>query len=633
MSGERTPVVAFCQLTWSGDYSLTLEQVRRAAPYVDHIIVVEEGDLAEEQRRALTAASPKVRLLVHPLREELGGFPGARNAYLEEARRLGADWVLTPDADEFPCEELLKDLKALIRWAEENGYNMLCVNCRERFRDVEWLDSLDLLKETPGGYRESNFYKCIIFRLYPDARYEGVGRTKTVHETLLPHDRWRAVNLPKGKYWYEHRKSALRIWRNAARNMFLGGGGNNVGALNPFWVELRQICGKLGIRSWREFEELLERGRAPEELKAWLLKALWASPTDWGVETRQTAKLYYALHPDEITPEVEYRLRNPPRLTPEEEVRAYIKKAYFDVLGRHPDEEGLEHYARAILEGRMRREDLPRVLAASREFRERWGVPTPVETTRVRVPVNVDIGLTEQVILRAITRSKLWREGLREQLELARKFQAYLAIQRKAETGGRGIDHPDEAAVERYVRRCLEFMPPEDYPRLLDVGAGDGYETKRLMDVGYEVVGITLGEDNVRTALERYGVHLNAIDMHNLPFPEGYFDCAVVCHTLEHALAPHMVVGELRWVLRDGGRVYVVVPDPTRPEMKTVWHLSLMTREQVVDLFRYWGFRLVWSEGYEFVFEKLPADHPDFRHQWGYLKHVYEARKKAILEG
>jgi SAM-dependent methyltransferase len=257
------------------------------------------------------------------------------------------------------------------------------------------------------------------------------------------------------------------------------------------------------------------------------------------------------------------------------------------------------------------------------------------EKVRVQVPVSIDVQVTPEMFVKAIMQSETYWRKIKPMIDLARKFDAYLAIQKKAETGGKGVDEEPLETFTHYIEKIKAAMPPDKYPFILEVGAGAGDETKALMDAGYRVVGITFGEDNIKRAEEKYGIKLLEMDMHNLQFPEKYFDGAVIIHTFEHALAPHMVVGELRYVLRDGGRVYVAVPDPDAEHVKTVWHTNLLNKEQIIEIFRYWGFREISGgelqgkcdrDKYEFVFEKLPDDHPDFRHKWGYIQHIYRRR-------
>jgi hypothetical protein len=88
---------------------------------------------------------------------------------------------------------------------------------------------------------------------------------------------------------------------------------------------------------------------------------------------------YFAMHPDELTPEILYKIKNPPKLTPEQEVEYFVIKSYRECLGREPDDAGRRHYVQAILEGRIRREDLPKILMMSDEYRQKFNIDDTVQ--------------------------------------------------------------------------------------------------------------------------------------------------------------------------------------------------------------------------------------------------------------
>jgi len=607
--------IAYCQCTFARDFERTVKCVELMAPYVDMVIIVADQTVSEEDVERLK----KIRDNVHVIHTEFpDDIPKFRNKYMAYAELNDVDFA--------------KDLREIVEELEAKGYNIAGINCHEQFEDIEWLDELDLLKECPGGYRESNFYKNLLFKLRPGLRYRGVGIGR-VHETWNIQEGWKAVNLPKEKYWYTHTKSALDIWRNAARNVVLGGGGDNVGEINPYWKPLRELMSKHGIKDWTEFERKVKEKQVPRELSLYILSLLEAPNNDWGRECRQLAKWFLWYNREYLTPEVEDKIKNPPPPTKEQMAIDAVRKIYFQVLGRHPDREGLEHYTKMVLEGKVKLEDLPRLFKLSPEYMEKFGAAPP-ESVRMQIPVHVDIGVTPEVFVEAMKRSTVFWEQIKPLFTLARKFEAYLAIQKKAETGGRGVDEEPVETFTHYVEKIKQIMPPDKYPRILEIGAGSGSETKALMDAGYDVTGITFGKDNIRYAKEKHGIDLLEMDMHNLEFPEGFFDGVAIIHTFEHALAPHMVVGEIRYVLKNGGRVYLVVPDAKE---KTIWHTNLLYPDQIKALFEYWGFRDLketelknrdgWSE-WEFAFEKLPNDHPSFKHNWGYIQHIYRRRPK-----
>ncbi|MEM1590166.1 MAG: FkbM family methyltransferase [Candidatus Bathyarchaeia archaeon] len=54
-------------------------------------------------------------------------------------------------------------------------------------------------------------------------------------------------------------------------------------------------------------------------------------------------------------------------LSYEEETRLYVKRCYQRILCRQPDQEGLENYTRLILTGKIKRDELPKILSESPE--------------------------------------------------------------------------------------------------------------------------------------------------------------------------------------------------------------------------------------------------------------------------
>jgi glycosyltransferase involved in cell wall biosynthesis len=432
------PKIVFCQATFRDDFEGTKRCIERVSPNVDATVIVYDQTLTEEQIGWLYAAENIKKYRLYPVFHEFNDdLPEMRNRYLKKARELGADWVCVSDPDELYSEELAKNLRRLIERYDAEGYNLLPVPVRDQFDNVEWLDDVELLKEVPGGYREVDYWKpLLIFKLYPDTHYEGVGVEGKVHETLRSGVPWKPMNLPR-EYYYTHMKSALRIWRNAARNLYIAGGGDNVGSLNRYWVRLRQICSRLGIKTWNEFEEFVRRGTDDEEFHGWLKDALQAPPTSWGTETRECAKWYFALHGEQITPEVRRLIETRPALTPEIEAENYVTSMYFKILGRHPDEEGKRHYTQLILEGKMSREDLPKILMASDEYRARSaGVPSApgvVERMKIQVPVDVYVRLDERTFVEALRRSRVYWEVVKPKIDVGDLILGRLSPVKQAE--------------------------------------------------------------------------------------------------------------------------------------------------------------------------------------------------------
>jgi len=437
--------VAYCQLTYPGDVGLTTLRIKEADGAVDSIIIAAH-DCTPEQIQQMVDASPLVTVKTFDWTDN---FPAARNEYLEVAKQQGMDWIVVSDPDEAFNEEFFKLLKPkILPKLEEGGWNMAGINCHEQFEAIEWMDDLEKLKESPGGYRESDFYKMLLFRIYPDTAYQGIGTMGNVHETwgsqTVP---FKPVNLQK-TVWYTHKKSALQIWRNACRNFTIGGGGNNIGAANPMWVEWRRIMDMLHLKGWNDVEQFVAFGPWADNRMAnmielvlpWVIKALTFSASDYGTETREAAKyiIYYNEWMRNV-PEVKSGLANPPKRTQEEDVRAFVMSAYFQALGRHPDQAGLDNYTQLIMEGKVRPQDLVGILKTSPEhdakFKEQPSTLGPpsmgakrgegeVERIRINLPINVDVQLTEDLLVQTLMQSRTYTDKIKPRLDIGKFIES-----------------------------------------------------------------------------------------------------------------------------------------------------------------------------------------------------------------
>ena len=105
--------------------------------------------------------------------------------------------------------------------------------------------------------------------------------------------------------------------------------------------------------------------------------------------------------------------------------------------------------------------------------------------------------------------------------------------------------------------------------RLLDVGCGGGAFLKAALQGGCRAAGIDHSADMVRLTTEanRGAVaagHLEVreADAGSLPFPDGRFTCAAMTGVLGFLPDPVRVLGEIRRVLRPGGRFVGLGADP-----------------------------------------------------------------------
>ena len=365
--------IIYTQGSYGERFQETKQCVERVQPHVDHLIIVYD-DYSDEQVKWLLERG--VKAFHHPWEDN---FPLMRNQLLDHARDIDAHaWILTSDPDELFSESLVSNIRQVLAEAERNGFNQLGVNSHD----------IDVKLDGSRDVRVSNFFKMLIFKL--DAGqvfYQGVGLERTVHETLCGD--WRSTALPT-EFYYEHVKfeSKQEVWERGMRNFWIAGGGNNVGAVLPNgkpntpWITLHAITDHLGLKRWRDLREYMRKGNIDAELKHWLIEHRnWNDVPEMASEIREGFKWYQFMHPEEI-PGFE-SAPQPPAKGSWAEVREYVDLCYRQVLGRNSDDQGRETYTRAILQGTIKREDLPDILRQSDEYKQRFGMRSEWKTLKI----------------------------------------------------------------------------------------------------------------------------------------------------------------------------------------------------------------------------------------------------------
>lgn len=144
--------------------------------------------------------------------------------------------------------------------------------------------------------------------------------------------------------------------------------------------------------------------------------------------------------------------------------------------------------------------------------------------------------------------------------------------------------------------------------RALDVATGSGGLAFELAERFGEVVAVDLPDVLARVAPAPHErIRWQGMDAEALAFPDASFDAVAVAWSLHHFRDPRRVLGEMRRVLRPGGRLVVVEPfvawtgtnrdHHLRAHMlgahldraRGVWHAEIFLRERVESLVRALG--------------------------------------------
>jgi len=251
-------------------------------PYVDKIVIVDGG--STDDSIFYLRNREGVNMFIHPWKDN---FSEQRNNYINRAREvIGSDdfWILLSDPDEWFDHEALGNLYNIQDRAEQVGCNIVTFQCLSATLkgDKRVWESLD------------NYWKGLFFKYIPGIKYVG-----NPHETLL---------IPGGQkpmqtsFIYQHVKQENIIWHRGLRNMYIGGGGPNLGDKNAKWLALKGIVEDVYGRdlSWREFETEMIRGNLDPRLKSWLYMAKDEKDYDGSSEMREAYKTYFRIyHPEE----------------------------------------------------------------------------------------------------------------------------------------------------------------------------------------------------------------------------------------------------------------------------------------------------------------------------------------------
>ncbi len=118
----------------------------------------------------------------------------------------------------------------------------------------------------------------------------------------------------------------------------------------------------------------------------------------------------------------------------------------------------------------------------------------------------------------------------------------------------------------------LDVLPPVDGLRILDVGCGEGHNTRLLRERGAQLTALDVSETFVRAALDADASidHLLA-DGSALPFANGSFDAATAFMSVMDMPDPAATLVEVARVLRRGGWLQLSITHPVSAISRRRW--------------------------------------------------------------
>lgn len=150
---------------------------------------------------------------------------------------------------------------------------------------------------------------------------------------------------------------------------------------------------------------------------------------------------------------------------------------------------------------------------------------------------------------------------------------------------------PDTAGNVHEV--VLELLENDKVGKILDVGAGEGALTKRLMQMGFDVEACDLNPERFKLATKE----CRKVDLNEtLPYSNGSFDFVVCIEVIEHLRDPWYTISEFKRVLKRNGKLIITTPNI----------LSIISRLQFLTLgeYPYFSCKKLYEEAVD-IYHKL----------------------------
>lgn len=152
------------------------------------------------------------------------------------------------------------------------------------------------------------------------------------------------------------------------------------------------------------------------------------------------------------------------------------------------------------------------------------------------------------------------------------------------------------------------FLATSPGPTVLDLGAGSGTFSNRLLGLGFDVTSTDVTDEALDVLRSRVSGSVVRADATSLPFEPASFDAVVLAEVLEHVEDDAAAVAEAARVLRIGGTLAVSVPrNPAWFSASDRWagHARRYSRERLVSRVEAAGFAIVTCRAWGFPISAL----------------------------
>lgn len=131
----------------------------------------------------------------------------------------------------------------------------------------------------------------------------------------------------------------------------------------------------------------------------------------------------------------------------------------------------------------------------------------------------------------------------------------------------------------RLHQKILDSVP-KDANLILDVGCGNAWLSKSLINKGRKVISMDISTINPTRAVDQLPSreHLGLIaDVYHLPFAENSIDCIVASEVMEHVPDPKKFTDQLFSILKPNGKIIITTPYNEAIQLHLCVHCNQLT--------------------------------------------------------
>lgn len=114
-----------------------------------------------------------------------------------------------------------------------------------------------------------------------------------------------------------------------------------------------------------------------------------------------------------------------------------------------------------------------------------------------------------------------------------------------------------QPADPTYFRRVKKCLDPQPQDKILEIGCGRGYTTKKVQQITPQTFGIDLNAEAIKNGVAQ---NLQAMNAESLKFEDNTFDKIYSFHTVEHIPNIAKALSEMARVLKPKGMIMLVYP-------------------------------------------------------------------------